>query len=510
MATLLSKVLGSIFRIPLQNIAGDEVLGIFSLVYPVYMVALILSVAGIPVAISKLIAEARAESERHNTQNLYNQHTDSLSDSPRTPHSIQHIFQSAKILAILFGIISFATILLFSHEIAELLGGQQTRLALIVVSTTLLIAPYMAVYRGYFQGFDLMTPTGTSQVIEQFIRVGLILFLAHELTIRGQSNEIVAAGIMTASVAGATGSLVYLQLKKSRSRFNSTYQHAPLSFPTFKFWSKKILATSIPIAIGSITMALFNFVDSITIPFSFRAIGLTDNEITYQFGIYSRGVVLVQIVTVFASSIILPLIPLISKNLVENNLEGVHQPINKSFFLTQFLSWPAAVGLFVLAWPINKALFTNFEGSWVLAITGVSSVFTSLVIVATGVLQGLNKARLSAWVILAGVLAKFVLNIVLTSEFGLIGAAISTLIVYLIIFIFQWLFIAKIIPLPLFQWKIVSAAILMGGVIWLGTYLFQIENWSRWETLIFSAVATILGAGIYFLLTTVLKINGKK
>ena len=58
-ATLLSKVIGSIFRIPLQNIAGDEVLGIFSLVYPVYMVALYLSVAGIPIAISKLIAEAR-------------------------------------------------------------------------------------------------------------------------------------------------------------------------------------------------------------------------------------------------------------------------------------------------------------------------------------------------------------------------------------------------------------------------------------------------------------------
>jgi len=70
-ATLLSKVIGSIFRIPLQNIAGDEVLGIFSLVYPVYMVALYLSVAGIPIAISKLIAEARTSHDNAKIKKIY-------------------------------------------------------------------------------------------------------------------------------------------------------------------------------------------------------------------------------------------------------------------------------------------------------------------------------------------------------------------------------------------------------------------------------------------------------
>src|SRR5690625_2738054 len=85
-ATLLSKILGSVFRIPLQNIAGDEVLGIFSMVYPVYMVALILSVAGIPIAISKLIAEARVNNEQA---------------------AIRDIYITASILAIIFGVLSF-------------------------------------------------------------------------------------------------------------------------------------------------------------------------------------------------------------------------------------------------------------------------------------------------------------------------------------------------------------------------------------------------------------------
>src|SRR5690606_7210523 len=135
LATLLSKVLGSIFRIPLQNIAGDEVLGIYSIVYPVYMVALILSVAGIPTAISKLIAEARAEGNQL---------------------KIREIYMTASILALLFGLISFLLVQKFADPIANILGGPEVRYALIIVATTLLIAPYMAVYRGYFQGFEDM------------------------------------------------------------------------------------------------------------------------------------------------------------------------------------------------------------------------------------------------------------------------------------------------------------------------------------------------------------------
>ena len=188
-ATLASKVLGSIFRIPLQNIAGDEVLGIFSLVYPVYMVALTLSVAGIPVAISKLISEALVQN-----------------DTDR----IHKIYRTATILTILFGVISFSLIYSFSGPISELLGGSSTRLALIIVAATLLISPYMAVYRGYFQGYQDMRPTAISQVLEQFIRVGFILLFAYVLVTRNYSDEIVSGGVMAASILGALASVVYL------------------------------------------------------------------------------------------------------------------------------------------------------------------------------------------------------------------------------------------------------------------------------------------------------------
>lgn len=195
-AALLSKILGSLFRIPLQNIAGDEVLGIFTLVYPVYMVALTLSVAGIPIAISKLIAEARAKGD---------------------DQEIKHIFNVSGVLASLFGLTSFLLIYAFSHQLAEVLGGPSTRPALIVVALTLLIAPYMAVYRGFFQGYENMAPTAVSQVIEQFVRVGLILIVAVIMVQNLYSDQEVAGGIMIGSFLGAAASLVYLRLLYQRT-----------------------------------------------------------------------------------------------------------------------------------------------------------------------------------------------------------------------------------------------------------------------------------------------------
>lgn len=142
--TFLSKLLGSFFQIPLQNIAGDEVLGIFRLVFPVYMIALTLSVAGVPLAISKLIAELNEKNKQK---------------------EIAKLFKSASIIGIAFGVFGCLVIVLFSIEIANMLGGQETRMPLLITSLALLIAPYMAVYRGYFQGFGDMKPTGVSQVI---------------------------------------------------------------------------------------------------------------------------------------------------------------------------------------------------------------------------------------------------------------------------------------------------------------------------------------------------------
>ena len=485
-ATLLSKILGSVYRIPLQNIAGDEVLGIFSLVYPVYMVALYLSVAGIPLAISKLIAEANTRGETH---------------------KIHKIYRTASILALCFGVLSFTLIFALSGFIADLLGGPTSQFALIVVAMTLLVAPYMAIYRGFFQGFGDMKPTAISQVIEQLVRATLIIIIAIVLVKLDYSNEIVAGGVMFGSIIGVIGSLVFLRMKYRKSPHKVVKAEAYTS-DNFKDYSGTILKISIPIAIGSVTMALFNFVDSFTIPAGLRAAGVASENINYMFGIYGRGLTLVQITTVFASSIILPLVPLITKKLVENDRIGTRAVIEQTQKMTHLISWPAAFGLLALTLPLNIALFTNTEGSLMLAIINFSSVFTSLTLLGTGILQGMNAVRLSAYIIVGGVLVKIAANLAFIPQFGLEGAAYATLLVYFVIFVANTIFIYRKMKFTVITpaiVKMIGAAAVMGAVIGIPTLVLDVASWSRLVALAYTIIAIGVGAVIYFILLWVTK-----
>ncbi|MFB4475864.1 polysaccharide biosynthesis C-terminal domain-containing protein, partial [Oceanobacillus caeni] len=186
---------------------------------------------------------------------------------------------------------------------------------------------------------------------------------------------------------------------------------------------KKILKVSIPIAVGSITMALVNFIDSLTIPFGLRSIGVDGaSDIHYLYGIYGRGLALVQIATVFATSIVLPLIPLLTEKLVNHDRNGMRTTIEKAFYMANLIAWPAAFGLLALTLPMNVGLFSDLEGSTMLAIIGFSSVFTSLTVLGTGILQGMNLANQAAYIILIGIVVKTFSNIFLVHLFGLNGA----------------------------------------------------------------------------------------
>ncbi|MCP3031458.1 polysaccharide biosynthesis protein [Halobacillus sp. A1] len=491
-AALLSKILGSVFRIPLQNIAGDQVLGIFTLVYPVYMVALILSVAGIPIAISKMIAEAKS-----------NKNLEAVGEIKRTAH----------ILGLLFGIASFTILYIFSEPLSVIMGDSSTETALIIVASSLLFAPYMAVYRGYFQGFDDMKPTAVSQVLEQLFRVSVIIGAALLFTANDFSEDIVAGGVMSGSVIGVIASLLYLQYTYKKSDLPKS---SPKKYQlrSFILWSKRILKVSIPVAIGSITMALLNAIDSLTIPLALhsQSDGSTIN-LTYLYGVYGRGLALVQITTVFATSIVLPLIPLLTKKIAEKKHSETRELIEKSNYLTHLISWPAAFGLLALTLPLNLALFTNLEGSSMLAVIGFSSAFTSLALVGTGIMQGINLNKTAAFIVVTGVTLKALLNIVFINFYGILGAAISTLIIYILLVAVNTIFIRRTVSYNLFPRelpRIILAAAIMGMIAALPSLWLNFEHWSRAMNLLYVFLVIIAGALVYFLQLFLMKVINRK
>ncbi|PRO65685.1 putative polysaccharide biosynthesis protein [Alkalicoccus urumqiensis] len=473
-ASLLSKLLGSLFRIPLQNIAGDDVFGIFSIVYPVYMAVLILSVAGIPLAISKLIAEARAAGD---------------------DTGIRHIFVTASILAASIGTGMFLLLAAVSVPLSVQLGGAFTLPALLVVSATLLVAPYMAVYRGFFQGYDDMRPTALSQVLEQFVRVFFILLFAFILTVQGYGAPAVAGGVMTGSILGALASLVYLR------RF---YQKSPVrpkkaeryTGKDFRKWSKTILAVALPICVGALALAIVNFIDSMSVPQQLRAIGVPDLEVAAQYGYYGRGIALVQIAVVFAQALILPLIPLITAAMAEGKAERTALITEQALKFMHVTSWPAAVGLFVLTVPLNYALFGDTMASDVLAVVHLSAAATAFAILTTGILQGMNRQLYSAGIVAAVSVVKVGLNIVLIQYFGLIGVAWSTLAAYVLLTVWNVWLMKKTAAFKLWgnrEGRIMLAAVLMGALVYAPSFWIDAASLSRPMALLY--VLVLMGAG---------------
>lgn len=476
-ATIVSKVIGSLYRIPLQNIAGDEVLGIFTIVYPVYMAILTMTVAGIPLAISKLISEANALGKK----------TD-----------IYFIYRTAAMISLLFGVISFGLVVFFASDLAYFLGGEMVVASLVVVSGSLVIAPYMAVHRGFFQGFEQMEPTAFSQVLEQIVRVSIIILMAYILTKGEYRDDLIAAGVMAGSFFGVLASLIYL-LSLFRKRKNDLMKKTVYRFSNFITWGKKILSLSIPICIGALAMALLNMVDSVTIPLQLKNYGYEAQEVTYLFGIYGRGLILVQMAIVLANALVLPLIPHVTKAVVQKDLKQTREIIERTNKFAHFTAWPAAIGLVALTNPINLALFKDLEGSSVIAILSFSSLFTAFAILTTAILQGMDKAKLSAWIVIFCALMKFFLNLLLVSKYGLIGGACSTLVTYIIMSFLNVVVIYRTVPFS-FALKnaiFIVSSLIMGIIVFLPLPYLSFETWTRWHAFLYLLIIVPSGFLIY-------------
>lgn len=187
-------------------------------------------------------------------------------------------------------------------------------------------------------------------------------------------------------------------------------------------------------------MPVLNLVDSVTIPHMLHESTTTIQE---QFGIYSRGFAFTQLIVVFASAMVFPLIPLLTAALTKKDIALAKQTIERTNDLAHVLTTPITIWLMALTIPLNVGLFTDAKGSGMLAILIGSSYFTSLMVLSIGILQGINRSKQAAWIVVGASFVKVILNIVLVSQFGITGAAYSTLIIYIMICIVNYIYIRK-------------------------------------------------------------------
>ncbi|MGZ9587095.1 putative polysaccharide biosynthesis protein [Paenibacillus marinisediminis] len=497
LATVISKLLGTLQKIPLQNIGGDGVFGIYNTVYPFYVLLTAIASAGIPIAVARLVAELEILGDRR---------------------SVVQMTKAGCLLMGLSGVVGFVLMYAGSADIARWIGNSLTTNAIRASSFALLVVPIMAVLRGYSQGRGDMVSTAVSQVVEQFARVTVMIVLLVLLTKQGAADELIAAGATFGSFAGGVcGLLILLPLlsrKHKGDRIESANQlknaSNELPLKSISYWMKRLARTALPICLGAIVVPFVNVVDVFTVPRLMTEYGLTETESMVQFGVYSRALPLVQLVTMVATSLAVGLVPA----LAEAKRVGAETKLYTTMAGAMRTAWivgsAAAVGLAVLARPINTALYTDDRGTMTFVLVSCTALAGTVQAVSTAMLQGVGILRAPAFNLLAASAVKIALNIALVPMWGINGAAVAGLAALTAAAWLNSRALARYGGLPVAAWlerplRLAVALAAMGLAAWLIAAAFAPMG-GRLGALTATLVAVPLGALLFAALAARLQI----
>ncbi|MFC4075533.1 putative polysaccharide biosynthesis protein [Salinithrix halophila] len=412
-AAFITKLLGAVYKIPYQNITGNEGLFVYQQVYPLYSTLLTIATAGVPIAISKLVSERLAEGDEPGARQVFRLSSGILSVS---------------------GFLFFIVLYLGAPWIADWMGSAKLlTLPIRSVSFALLLVPFMSVIRGFFQGYQNMTPTAVSQVVEQGVRVATILFLAWWFMERGSGVVWAGAGAVFGAFTGAAAGLAVLLFYWNQNRRQGRLQAAQAKNsggpanpePGWKL-IRTLLHLSIPICLGALVLPLFALADSFTVANLLAVSGWKAEAAVEAKGVYDRGQPLIQFASFFATALSLSIVPAVASSRARRDEGEVMERSALALRLTLLFGIPASLGLAVVAEPTNIMLFQDNAGTRALMILSFTTLFSTLAITSSGILQGLGDVMIPARNLLIGVGVKLALNWLLIPGMDIRGAALAT------------------------------------------------------------------------------------
>ena len=381
MASIIVRMIGIIYRIPVANIIGDEGNGIYGAAYEIYNLALILSSYSLPLAVSKLLSTQLAKG-------CYK--------------TGRKIFIAAVIFSCISGglmalLIFFGAGFIEKHFYSNFTG---IAVPLKVLAITIFVVALLGTLRGFFQARKTMIPTAISQVLEQIVNAAGSIFFAWSFIRSHAESEIAAgwgaAGSTMGTLLGAATGLFFLvfvyiiyhpivkkQIRHDRSINDTTYIEI----------YKMLIATIIPVILGQTVYQLSGVIDSMM----FSKLATGDNVSTL-YGVYStKYKLLVNVPIAIASAMASSLIPTLVAAFTKGDKKGMKQKISVSIKVNMIVAFPCAFGLAFLGGPIVRMLFPSSDyklGGWLLATGSVAVIFYALSTVTNAALQGINLMRM--------------------------------------------------------------------------------------------------------------------
>lgn len=411
-AGISARVIGAFFRIVLAAMLGDEGIGLYQYAYPIYSTLLVISTAGIPVALSKIMAEKIAIKDYQEAV---------------------RVFRVAFLLLAASGML-FTLILFLGAEYIAMVVIRDAKAVfpIIAVAPALFFVTMMASLRGFFQGQQNMTPTAASQLLEQLIRVVFAIFMVIYLLPLGL--EFAAAGATSGAAAGGLAGLVMLALLYWRKRhqlqslaLNQT-GHRP--DPVSRIVGR-IFSLAIPVTIGGLVIPLITLIDLAVVPRQLQAAGFDLETARALYGqLTGMAGSVVYFPNVVALALSISLVPAISEAYAIRDKSLILSRTAIAVKLTVLFSLPSALGLYILAEPITVLLFNNAAAGYSLAYLSWSVIPLCLYVTTTGLLQGLGRPIVPALNMFYGGIVKTILAWFLTAvpALNVGGAALASIV----------------------------------------------------------------------------------
>lgn len=410
-AGFVVKAIGSINWIILSRILNGEGIGIYLMAFPIYLLALQVSSAGIPVAISIITAEKAAKEDYKGANRVF-----------RVSLSLLTFTGFVLSALVWFG----ADWLIQYHIIKE----SRAYYSILALSPAIFFVTLISCFRGYLQGWQSMTPTALSQIIEQLVRVVVMLWCASYFLPYGL--EYAAGGASLGAGAGAFAALLLLLYYYWKLQRSLPTAVAP-TLPQESVWAilKRIAILAIPISMASILLPLVSNLDLLIVPRRLEDAGFSTAQATELFGyLTGMAVPLINLATIITAAMATSLVPSISNANALHDQKALYHRTSESVHLSFLATIPFAMLLFILAEPVVTFIYNAPAAGEATQILSWAIFLLGLHQVTTGILQGLGKPKIPVLNMAISAALKVIMNWFLTAIpwLGIAGAAYATVV----------------------------------------------------------------------------------
>lgn len=453
-ATIIVKVIGAFYKLPLNQIIGSQGFGYFNTAYNIYTVLLMISTAGLPVALSRMISQ---DSSAGN----YNQ--------------LRRTFRTAQTIFLVLGVLGAGLMTFFAKPLAAWLNSPNSWVAIACLGPSALLICLMSGFRGFFQGQSDMIPTSVSQVLEAACKLVVGLGLAWVIYDKTGSIPYAAGGAILGVTIGCLLSTLFLY-----GRFRPAYAALPKGGEeedSYAVTVKNLMRIAVPITIGSAGLQILNMIEIRVYMGQLLNLGYTQDRADTMKGIYDMS----QTIFNLPCSLVVPLtissLPVITSMLTRKRYDQIRQTSESAYRITGLICAPCSVGLFVLGEPV-MALLGGYTGEdlalagKLMSLIGVCVLIYALVMLTNSILQAHGHATAPAVHMFIGGLVKLGIVYVLTGnpDMGILGMPVAAIVCYASILAMNMVAMsrmegqkARLFPNLL---RSVVASVIMGVVVW--------------------------------------------